>query len=451
MKLRAPAAAPAGRRSRGAIAAALAFLAIIGFPACEGARDTAGEPDPAESHEPVAGRWHKLHEARARASLTPEQLEMIETLEAIGYVSGSIQSHARGVTVHERSRVQAGLNFYTSGHGPEAVLIDMDGNEVHRWRYAFDEVWPDHPRKRRHRTQWWRRATLFDNGDVLAIFAGFGIIKVDKDSKLIWAHKTGAHHDVEVMPDGDIYVLTRTPHVVPRVNPAEPILEDFISVLGADGVEKRRVSVLEAFENSGYAHLWHDIHRRSGDIFHTNGLSILEGRIADRLPAFRRGNVLISLHTFDTIAVVDLDAARVTWALQGDYRGQHDPKILENGNLLLFDNYGTEEQSSVIELDPTNTQTVWQYRGTPERPFYSFTCGTADRLANGNTVITESDFGRAFEVTPDREIVWEYYNPHRAGERDEFIATLFDLKRLPPDFPSDWVRGTAGGQRSSSR
>jgi len=450
MKLRAPAAVPAGRRSRGAVAVALASFAIVAFPACERTRVTADEAEPAESPEP-AGRWHKLHEARARASLTPEQLEMIEKLEAIGYASGSIQSHTRGVTVHDRDRVQAGLNFYTSGHGPEAVLIDMDGNELHRWRYAIDEVWPDHPRKRRHRAQWWRRATLFDNGDVLAIFAGFGIIKVDKDSNLIWAHRTGAHHDLEIMPDGDIYVLTRTPHVVPRVNPAKPILEDFISVLGADGVEKRRVSVLEAFENSGYAQLWHDIRRRSGDIFHTNGLSVLDGRIADRLPAFRRGNVLISVHTFDTIAVVDLDAVRVAWALQGDYRGQHDPKTLENGNLLLFDNYGTEEQSSVIELDPASTRTVWQYRGTPEHPFYSFTCGTADRLANGNTVIIESDFGRAFEVTPDREIVWEYYNPHRAGERDEFIATLFDLKRLPPDFPTDWVRRTAGGQRSSSR
>ena len=80
MKLRAPAAVPAGRRSRGAFAVALAFLAIIGLPACEQSRDTAGEPDPSESQEPVAGRWHKLHEARARASLTPEQLEMIEAL-----------------------------------------------------------------------------------------------------------------------------------------------------------------------------------------------------------------------------------------------------------------------------------------------------------------------------------------------------------------------------------
>ena len=48
--------------------------------------------------------------------------------------------------------------------------------------------------------------------------------------------------------------------------------------------------------------------------------------------------------------------------------------------------------------------------------------------------------GRAFEVTPDKRIVWEYFNPHRAGPNQEFIATLFHLVRLPPDFPVDWAR-----------
>ena len=63
----------------------------------------------------------------------------------------------------------------------------------------------------------------------------------------------------------------------------------------------------------------------------------------------------------------------------------------------------------------------------------------AQRLPNGNTLITESDGGRALEVTPDRRIVWEFFNPHRAGEQGEYIATLFELLRLPPDFPVDWT------------
>jgi len=34
--------------------------------------------------------------------------------------------------------------------------------------------------------------------------------------------------------------------------------------------------------------------------------------------------------------------------------------------------------------------------------------GYAQRLPNGNTLITESSFGRFFEVTKEGEIVWEY-------------------------------------------
>jgi hypothetical protein len=33
-------------------------------------------------------------------------------------------------------------------------------------------------------------------------------------------------------------------------------------------------------------------------------------------------------------------------------------------------------------------------------------------LTNGNTLITEGNYGRIFEVTPERQVVWEYVNPY---------------------------------------
>jgi hypothetical protein len=77
-------------------------------------------------------------------------------------------------------------------------------------------------------------------------------------------------------------------------------------------------------------------------------------------------------------------------------------------------------------------------------PFFSNFCGTAERLPNGNTLIVESDNGRAFEVTSAGAIVWEFHNPHRAGEEGEFIARLFDLVRLPPEFPTAWIEPSPG-------
>ncbi|UCE87401.1 MAG: hypothetical protein JSU66_06710, partial [Deltaproteobacteria bacterium] len=281
------------RRARAALRATLGLAALL-----------TGCPEREPAAEPPPGRWRTFRTHQFDAGLSEEQRAEIRRLEAIGYASGSrAAGSGRGVTRHEPDRAQPGVNLYTSGHAPEALLMDMDGNALHRWRYDFDAVWPDYPLfARPDAVDFWRRAYLYDNGDLLAIFEGLGILKLDRDSNLLWGNPNRAHHDLEVTPDGDIYVLTREAHVVPRIDPQKPILEDFISVLDAEGREKRRVSLLAALERSEFADLWRKSERRTGDLFHTNTLEVLDGRLADRIPAFRKGNVLTSLLLLDAIA-----------------------------------------------------------------------------------------------------------------------------------------------------
>ena len=112
---------------------------------------------------------------------------------------------------------------------------------------------------------------------------------------------------------------------------------------------------------------------------------------------------------------------------------------------MIFDNLGNNRKSRVVEFNPHNTRIVWEYGGTAQQPLFSKTCGTAQPLANGNILIAESDRGRAIEVTTDGDIVWEFFNPHRAGEDGQYIATLFEVLRLPPDFPTDWSRAGSSG------
>ena len=364
---------------------------------------------------------------------------------AIGYVSGS--SRARGdptISTHLPEKAHRGFNLYSSGHGPEATLMDMEGRVLHRWRLPFSEAFPDFPPEWIYSgADFWRRGHVFENGDVLAIFEGLGLIKIDADSRLLWTNADFAHHDFAVLPNGDIVVLTRRPKAAPHLDPDANVLDDAVTVLAPDGTEKRRVSVLDALERSAYRDLWEpDGKWIFGDVLHTNAVAVLDGSIAERLPEFRRGNVLISMLVPNLIGVLDLDSGELVWALNGRFRRQHDPKILENGNLLLFDNSGARPHSRVLEFDPAEPDEIaWEYAGSEERPFRSKTCGTAERLPNGNTLITESDGGRAFEVTPAGETVWEFYNPHRAGEDGELIATLFELLRLPPGFDVRWARG----------
>jgi hypothetical protein len=406
------------------------------------ARPTAGLLRPDDSGRSLPGRFRPARPAPEAPALDAEQQRLVAELEAIGYLSGSQPARASGVTVHRPDRAQAGLNFYTSGHTEGALLIDMAGRVLHEWRYRFTDAFDADPSpKPGPREDWWRRAYLFPNGDVMAIITGSGLLKIDKDSRLLWALPIYAHHDLAFTPGGELYLLTRRVHVLPRVNPTQPIVEDMVVLLDADGNEQSSFSLLEAFESSDFADVWLRSRRRAGDLFHTNSIEWLDGSSAGANPAFAAGNLLISLLQQDAIAVVDPGQRKVVWAHTGSYRKQHDPKILPNGNLLLFDNLGDRGASAIREFDPARMEQVWEYRGTPEQPFFSNTCGTSERLANGNTLISETDQGRAFEVTPAGEIVWEFYNPYRAGEDDRFIASLPEMLRLPPDFPVDWLHG----------
>ena len=93
--------------------------------------------------DPGFGRWHEVRPTQA-AALDSEQQAMIEQLEAIGYLDGSrAPSENRTISVYDESRLAPGLNFYTSGHEPSAILMDMRGNPLHRWHKTFFEIWPD--------------------------------------------------------------------------------------------------------------------------------------------------------------------------------------------------------------------------------------------------------------------------------------------------------------------
>lgn len=63
----------------------------------------------------------------------------------------------------------------------------------------------------------------------------------------------------------------------------------------------------------------------------------------------------------------------------------------------------------MLEIDPVTLDVVSSY--TAGAQFFSSNISAMQRLPNGNTLITEGAGGCLFEVTSDRQIVWEYMNP----------------------------------------
>ena len=102
--------------------------------------------------------------------------------------------------------------------------------------------------------------------------------------------------------------------------------------------------------------------------------------------------------------------------------------MLENGNILIFDNGVVRRSSRVIEIEAPGGRIVWEYEADPPASFYTSQRGSAQRLPNGNTLICDGNGGRAFEVDYGGETVWEWFNPDvERGRREQ----VYRITRLP--------------------
>ncbi len=363
--------------------------------------------------------------------------DLIQQLEALGYLGGhEPASAADGVQKLLLSDVQNGYNLVISGHGPEVDLIKMDGTILHTWRYPRNKAFPSNdeesflPDKARS----FRRAQVLPNGDLIGIYNGTGMVRLNWNSEIIWAQPAKCHHDLTITPKGHIYTFVQKRKIYESFNPNEFIFDEHIVQLDAStGKIISSLSLIEAFTFSRYSPYLKKI-PTSGDIFHANTISYIDKKTADLSSIYRHGNLLISIRNMDAIAIVDPNMKRVKWALTGLWSFQHEPSIMPNGNILLFDNVGENGRSKVIEFDPTTQKTIWTYSDSAQTPLFSSTSGASYRLSNSNTLIVESNRGRVFETTPNHDIVWEYINVHRWGAENHLVATLFDVQRIPMDF-----------------
>ena len=112
---------------------------------------------------------------------------------------------------------------------------------------------------------------------------------------------------------------------------------------------------------------------------------------------FSKGNILFCIHHHNIIGVMDIEKEEIiwTWGTQ-ELQGPHQPSIMKNGNILIFDNGTVRQYSRIIELNPKTEEIEWEYVANPPELFYTETRGSVQRLPNGNTLITESDNNDSF-------------------------------------------------------
>ena len=363
------------------------------------------------------------------------------------------KSAAKGVVDYDPVRADSGVTLYTTGDKAAAYLIDMHGRVLHSWQKPYSQVWrPDaevkHPLADSH--VYFRKAMLDRDGNLIALYEGvgdtpygYGLVKLAPDSHVIWRFLEHVHHDFDIAPDGRIYALTHriVEGPVDGLNKiASPRIEDFIAVLSPSGDKLEEVRLLPIVRGSEFRQLLYTVSAYAvADPLHANTVHVITAAEAEHFPFGKAGQLLVSFRELNAIGVIDLSQRKLVWAARGYWLGQHDPHILANGDLLMFDNFGNfdrpSERSRALEIDPKDMRIVWQYAGTAADPLNSAIRSYTQRLGTGDTLITESNGGRMLEVTPGGEIVWQYVNPVRGGKDGMLIPIICKGQRFAADAP----------------
>lgn len=371
----------------------------------------------------------------------------VERLQALGYADVGqevVRDGPSGVVKHDAARSQPGYNLFTNAHLCSTQLIDASGRVVRSWSLE--------PCYR------WDNTSLFPNGDLLVVgreqkpdrskvdgdrgwAAGRYVARLGWNGGVVWRTPLGAHHDAQLTPRGQIAVLTASRRAVPEVDEKRRMKDDALTLLSTEGAVIEQASLYDLLKTAppeqfrfqprtqGKGHL---------DLLHANSVFWMDdAQLAARDPLYAASNVVVTIRHQDLVAVIDWDAKKVVWAWgQGELSGPHDAVVLPSGNFLIFDNGLGRRWSRVVELDPKTRKIVWEYRAPEPESFYTQTRGANQRLANGNTLIAQSDSGRAFEVTPAGEIVWEFLNPNLSeGKR----GALVRMRRVDAALVDGWL------------
>ena len=398
-----------------------------------------------------------------------------------------------GVTRYDPAKAD-GVFILFSGGDDKTHLVDMDGNEVHRWDYpGFPSGILDPALAGGQRGHVMVDLSMMKQDDP-AMFKGLPFIYHDKsfgeldwDGKTVWQWGANApggtaeqHHDWARLPNGDTLVLSVVVHPLPGF--ALPkLVDDAIYEVTPKGDIVWRWVAGDHLDEFGWTPQELALVRATKAI---NYLTINDMRPVGPNHWFDAGdarfnpdNIIVGSRNANFIVIIDKKTGKIVWRLGPDYppaprgprqlpaavdqiSGQHDPHLIPKGlpgagNLLLFDDQGEAGYpparldftggSRILEIDPVKKQIVWEYSATDsdqaEWTFDSSFISDVRRLPNGNTFIDEGMNGRFFQVTPAGEIVWEYVSPYFGeaplGPGGKKIMSNWVYRAQP--VPYDWV------------
>jgi hypothetical protein len=360
-----------------------------------------------------------------------------------------------GLRTYDKARAFPGYTLFSTAFGYTEFLIDIVGMVVHTWSCEHSQL-----------------GEILPNGNLLVDNYGSGLREMEPDGTVVWEWEGPYHHDFERLSNGNTVMLIarEEPSVegfYPENLAPEQMRTDIVIEVNGSGETVWEFSFSDHIRELGdlgglpwpvrYSYLGHDgmeSESAPSDWAHTNTIEVLpETPLGRRDARFRAGNLLFSFRALDIIGVIDRKSEEIVWAWGlGILDGQHQPTMVDDGNILIFDNGTYRGYSKAVEVDPETDDVVWEYEDGSN--FYSPFRSGVQRLPNGNTLICESDSGRIFEVTSGGDVVWDYWSPFLGqGEahqgRHVYRATRYTEEQIMPVFESrkEKITAVADGSR----
>ena len=356
--------------------------------------------------------------------------------------------------IHQKqSKIQPGLTLITA-MGPSLIptikVIDQHGVTQHTWQLNWFDIWPDATHIPKNMIPKKLPGThihgskLLANGDILFNFENIGLVRIDLCGNLVWKLPRLTHHSINQSASGDFWIpsqiryknkLAEFPKLIP------PFKDDLILKVSPKGEVLKEISIAALLRDNGYEGLLYLSTLKSrhitvtGDLFHLNDVEEFPPHLEEGI--FSQGDLLVSLRNISTVFVFDPTTLKIKFISTGLVTRQHDPDFIDGNTLSVFDNNtatkGRSGKSNIVFIDALSGQKTNYFSGTRQLPFYSNIMGKHQWLSNGNLLLTEAMNGRLLEISPDKQLIWEYRNlvdsPAIAGimEGGERLSAEFNI------------------------
>ncbi len=350
------------------------------------------------------------------------------------------QRPEESVITYDSAKAYGGYTLFAQHSSTDAWLIDMKGRIVHHWKLPSP---PGGPIRLLPNGNQMRIDKTFKEPTAHIGTAGGKLVEVDWEGNIVWKYEDlYMHHDFCRLGNGNTLINR---HVLIPSEIAAKVKGGIPGTELEDGMWGNAFQEITpegevVWEWLGYEHMDPEV-----DIPCTLCPRTIWGYVngIDVLP---NGDIVASFRHLNNLMIIDKNTKAIKWRWGYKELGhQHNPTVLGNGNILVFDNgfhrlckgpINIEAYSRVLEINPKTDEIEWEYKDEFRYRFFSVFCSSAGRLPNGNTLICESSKGRIFEVTPGKEIIWEFISPfYEYHDLFGWTNHIFQAHRYGYDYP----------------